>query len=114
MRPFDNPRDRLLIIVGLIAIVALVAGFRYLRARRANARLIGKLMDGDGLVSLTDTQSQEEVGILRERFEDALKILRETRIDTARGRSFLLDLPWYVDHRPARLWARPRSCATPG
>ena len=97
LEPLESPQNRAIIIAALFAAVILVVGIRYWRAHRANARLIGKLMDSDGLVPLTETKSAEEVEILRERFVDALKILRETRITTARGGSgFLLDLPWYV------------------
>jgi type VI secretion system protein ImpL len=50
----------------------------------------------DGQRRLTETQSEEEVTILRERFEDALKLLTETRFGRAEGGGFMLDLPWYI------------------
>ena len=94
--PLATPRSRALVIGSIVLVVILVIGVRYWRARRANARLIGKLMDSDSLVPLSETKSNEEVEFLRERFVDALKVLRETRISTAHGTGFLLDLPWYV------------------
>jgi type VI secretion system protein ImpL len=94
--PLAAADTRLLIIVGLFVVVIGVVLVRYWLARRANARMISKLMDSDGLMSLTETQSQEEVTILRERFEDALKLLKETRFQGAHGSGFLLDLPWYI------------------
>lgn len=96
MAPLAEAGTRLLIIIGMfVAIIGFVL-IRYWLARRANAKMISKLMESDGLASLTDTQSEEEVAILRERFEDALKLLKETRFESAHGNGFLLDLPWYI------------------
>ncbi len=94
--PLADADTRIWTIIGLFVLVVGIGLFRYWRARRANARMIGKLMDSDGLMSLTETQSEEEVGLLRERFEDALKLLKETRFGRAEGGGFMLDLPWYI------------------
>ena len=93
--PLGDEQARAWAIVALFGLVLLSAAARYWRARRANALMISKLMDSEGLISLTDTQSVEEVAILRERFEESLKLLRTTRLGGT-GSGLMLDLPWYI------------------
>ena len=94
--PLASEGARMGAIVAIVLLACAVSLFRYWRARRANARMISRLMDSGELMSLTETQSDEEVGLLRDRFENAMRILKTRQIDTPSGNGFLLDLPWYV------------------
>src|SRR6201989_339162 len=75
--PLAGEFNRAATIIGLLLTLLLITLVRYLLARRANQRMIKSLMDSEGLISTSDDRSQEEVELIRERFEDALKVLRE-------------------------------------
>ncbi|MCK9908475.1 type VI secretion system membrane subunit TssM [Microbacteriaceae bacterium K1510] len=95
-QPLASPFARSMAIAGLFAIVLIVTLTRYWLARRANRRVIKSLMDSEGLIATSDNRSQEEVELIRERFEDALKVLRDTVFPGKRGPSYLFELPWYI------------------
>ncbi|WP_454917987.1 type VI secretion system membrane subunit TssM [Xanthobacter sediminis] len=94
--PLAGAGSRVSVILGLFlfAIVALAAQI-YL-SRRANARAIKTLLDSDGLALLASEQSSDEVEIIRERFESAMRTLKEHAIGNQAGRNYMIQLPWYV------------------
>ncbi|WP_271553493.1 type VI secretion system membrane subunit TssM [Bradyrhizobium sp. CCBAU 45394] len=69
---------------------------RYWLARRANRRVIKSLMTSEGLVMASKNRGEEEIDLIRGRFEDALKVLRDTAFGGKRGPSYLFELPWYI------------------
>ncbi|MBH5372774.1 type VI secretion system membrane subunit TssM [Bradyrhizobium glycinis] len=69
---------------------------RYWLARRANRRVIKSLMTSEGLVMTSKNRGEEEIDLIRGRFEDALKVLRDTAFGGKRGPSYLFELPWYI------------------
>lgn len=85
-RPLEAAGPRVALIAalwGAAVVVALLAG---VRRRRANAALL------QGLASDAGSQAAaEEARVLRERFEQALALLKKLP-----GRRTLYDLPWYV------------------
>ena len=88
--------NRLLTIGGIVLLVVLFEGFKFWRARQANKKMIEGLVDSEELVSLTEVQSREELAVLKERFQDALGVLRETTVRGQRGDYYLYELPWYI------------------
>ncbi|MGY8683197.1 type VI secretion system membrane subunit TssM [Bradyrhizobium sp. UFLA05-153] len=95
-RPLDLPTVRASAIAGLLLVVVLVTLARYWLARRTNRRIIKSLMESEGLIGPADNSSQEEVELIRRRFEDALKVLRDAVFAGKRGPSYLFELPWYI------------------
>lgn len=93
--PLADQDTRTWVILALFGIVAAVAVFRYWRARRANALMVSKLLDTEGLVSVSESQTSEELAILRERFEQAFKILKTNHLGGSGG-GLMIDLPWYI------------------
>ncbi|MFK4532245.1 type VI secretion system protein ImpL [Bradyrhizobium ottawaense] len=69
---------------------------RYWLARRANRRVIKSLMASEGLVTTSKNRGEEEIDLIRGRFEGALKVLRNTVFAGKRGPSYLFELPWYI------------------
>ncbi|WP_445222763.1 type VI secretion system membrane subunit TssM (plasmid) [Bradyrhizobium sp. Pa8] len=95
-RPLDQLTVRATAIVSLFFVVVLVTLARYWLARRTNRRIIKSLMENEGLIAPADNSSQEELELIRRRFEDALKVLRKTVFAGKRGPSYLFELPWYI------------------
>ena len=91
-RPFESPLARLILILVLAAIWAGRKLLRYWRASRSEKEMV------DGIVAPASSpppdMSEEEVGVLRERFEQAIQTLRKSK--GKNGRVNLYELPWYV------------------
>lgn len=68
---------------------------RYRKARKANKELVENLASSEGLVSLTEARSQEEINLLAERFQRAMDLLGRHAVDR-RGGHFVYELPWYL------------------
>ncbi|MGV7215422.1 type VI secretion system membrane subunit TssM [Bradyrhizobium sp. UFLA05-112] len=92
----DQPTVRAGAIASLVLVVLLVTLARYWLARRTNRRIIKSIMESEGLIGPAGNSSQEEVELIRRRFEDALKVLRDTVFAGKRGPSYLFELPWYI------------------
>lgn len=95
-RPLADEMSRIVAIAAVLLTAILTVLIRYWLARRANQRMIKSLMDSDSLVATSDDRSQEEIELIRERFENALKVLRETVFTGKRGSGYLFELPWYI------------------
>lgn len=82
------------VAIALMVLAFVVHHFRkLLRANQASKGMV------DGLVEVEAAEpdrSAEEVGQLRERFEEAVQMLRKTKGKGARGKLSLYDLPWYI------------------
>ncbi|MET4331792.1 type VI secretion system protein ImpL [Bradyrhizobium sp. i1.15.2] len=94
--PFGSVTVRAATIACIFLAVVVIIFVRYYLARRANRRVIKSLMESEGLVTTSKTRSQEEVELIRTRFEDALKVLRDKVFAGKSGPSYLFELPWYV------------------
>ena len=95
-QPLVDPFVRAGTIFGIYAVILAVTLLRYWLARRNNQRMIQSLMENESLVSVSDNLSGEEVALIRERFEDALRVLRETMFQGKHGNGYLFELPWYI------------------
>ncbi|MDR3496374.1 MAG: type VI secretion system membrane subunit TssM [Ancalomicrobiaceae bacterium] len=96
-RPLEAASTRLAVVIAIFVVTFLTNFIRRYMAHRANQRMIRSLLDQNALGSLAGEADDAEVEILRERFEQALKLLRETQTGDARGgRRYLSELPWYV------------------
>ena len=99
--PLESTRARWIAIALLLATSALVLAYRQLRARAQNARLLRSLF-GQGEART----EAAEVQLLRQRLDEALKVLRTSQLgQSGKGLSRLLalgqqrqlyQLPWYV------------------
>lgn len=94
--PLAGVGARLAVIAALFAAALISLVLRIWLSRRANARAIKTLLDSDGLALLASEQSSDELEIIRERYESAMRILRENAIGHEAGRNYMIQLPWYV------------------
>lgn len=93
--PLASPVVRLLVILVLVLIWGLNNLRIQMQANRAD-REMAAAASGDSPAASAEApgQSAEEVATLKERFEEALAILRKS--DGKRGGRSLYELPWYV------------------
>nr|WP_274617458.1 type VI secretion system membrane subunit TssM [Bradyrhizobium oropedii] len=83
--------------IGCLSLTVLVIILvRYWLAHRANRRVIKSLMASEALITTSKNRGEEEIDLIRGRFEDALKVLRDTVFAGKRGPSYLFELPWYI------------------
>lgn len=103
--PLEEAWVRLLLI-GLFILIYLGRRlWRWYRTRRASQRLVDGLTKGPAAAA-GPTQSQQEIQLLAERFEEAMTKLRQLRLSSNAGglkgllarsrRQYLYELPWYV------------------
>ena len=105
-RPFESETVRWIqiAIIGLSPVAR--AGWRFVKARRANAALTTGLLQPPAADARPDATA-EEAAHLRQRFEEALGLLRKLRFGTERpslwarigalgSQQHLYNLPWYA------------------
>jgi type VI secretion system protein ImpL len=90
--PFESPRGRLIAMALLVAVWILAWGARAGVARLVNVRFVSGVA-GQGAAT---SAGSAELAVLRERFEQALAILRQARMKGAGGRHWVYQLPWYM------------------
>ncbi len=91
-RPLVPVSARIATIGGLVALLVSLELFRYWRIRRLNRRMIETLTNSQSLASMAESADDDEIEVLRQRFEDAMAALKETSVS---GRQ-MYDLPWYL------------------
>lgn len=95
-RPLATPFARLLLILILVVIWGAHNLWLQVRSRRANARMIDDIGQGDDRGEALAQQSAEEAATLRERFNEAMTVLKQTQVRGAGGRHYVYELPWYI------------------
>ncbi|HZF29689.1 MAG TPA: type VI secretion system membrane subunit TssM [Gammaproteobacteria bacterium] len=90
-RPLESPAARGIVIMALVLAWVLNLVRLLLKANKANKGMAEGLVDAK---SAGPDRSQEEVGALKQRFEQALEVLKKSK--GKKGRLSLYDLPWYI------------------
>jgi type VI secretion system protein ImpL len=90
--PLEAARARWIAMIALVAAWALVWGLRLGAARLVNLRFMSGVA-GQGQAA---SAGSAELAVLRERFEQALAILRQARMKGVNGRQWVYQLPWYM------------------
>src|SRR5262245_8327793 len=69
-----------------------------IRASRRNSEMIAKVAEAapGRALSAADRVAADEMGLLRQRLEDALLQLRKSQASTNKKRQYLYELPWYI------------------
>jgi type VI secretion system protein ImpL len=94
--PLEGVSSRVALIGGIFVILIVVTLVRHWIAWRANRRMIASLLESDALSAITDNRSSDESDLIHERFDAAMRALRET-IDSGGGKqAHLTELPWYI------------------
>ncbi|SAK50050.1 type VI secretion system membrane subunit TssM [Caballeronia ptereochthonis] len=88
--PLEMPRGRWIAMAALVAAWALAWGVRLGAARLVNLRFMS------GVAGQAAPAGGAELAVLRERFDQALAILRQARMKGVNGRQWVYQLPWYM------------------
>src|SRR5215468_11857146 len=75
--PFESVFNRIVAIACLFGFAFLIALLRFWLARRANQRMIASLLASEQMAAISDSRDSEELEIIRERFQSALKVLKD-------------------------------------
>ena len=94
-RPLATVGARVGLIVLILVLWAAWEGFKYYRAWRANKAMLNAI---SGAEADSAAMSQREVAELKQRFDQAMTVLRKARFDDkgGGGRNYLYQLPWYM------------------
>ncbi|WP_418316679.1 type VI secretion system membrane subunit TssM [Piscinibacter sakaiensis] len=94
-RPLESAAARIGLILFIIFCFALWEGIKYYRAWRANKQMLNAI---SGSEAETAAMSQREVAELKQRFDQAMSVLRKARFNdkAGGGRNYLYQLPWYM------------------
>ncbi|MDD5037327.1 MAG: type VI secretion system membrane subunit TssM, partial [Methylococcaceae bacterium] len=95
LEPLESQWARGLTIVTMGVIWLIYRLVIQILAGRKDRRLMNELAGGTGQ-SAEQEASAEEVDTLRQGFEQAMQVLRESRAKGKRGQLWLYELPWYV------------------
>jgi len=91
-RPFDSVLSRVLVIALLFLLLLLRLVWRVFKRKRSNAALVDGMAKGP-------SAADREVGMLNERFTQALDVLKKAPSGSRgvfKGGAFLYELPWYI------------------
>ena len=107
-RPLESVNARLIAIALPMLIVLLRSGWRAWKARSTQRKLMDSLLTRAPSVPAAPSVAEAEVATLTQRFEEAIKTLRQVRLNAAgtrpglrdwlaiSNRQYLYQLPWYV------------------
>ena len=106
-RPFESETVRWIQIAIIVLSPAARAGWRFVKAKRANAALTDGLLRGPASAQTRPDVGAEEAAQLRQRFEEALGLLKKLRFGAERpslwariralgSQQQLYNLPWYA------------------
>ncbi|NNF16548.1 MAG: type VI secretion system membrane subunit TssM [Gammaproteobacteria bacterium] len=88
---FMEPENRRLILIGAIAVLMIArALWKKFRSDKANTGIVDGIVESEA--PETPDEGEEEVGLLKERFEDAVKLLKKS----GDGKTSLYEMPWYI------------------
>lgn len=90
--PLASVTARVATIVGLILLLVALEMLRHWRVRRLNRKMIENLTASQSLTAMTDGTADDELEMLRHRFEEAMAALKDGSV----GKHQLYDLPWYL------------------
>jgi type VI secretion system protein ImpL len=96
IEPLASVTSRL-IAIGVIVLLWIANQIRRLLvARKKNQQMLESVVGQKGQQSTTSQESAEEVQILGQRLDEAIHILKESKLGGKQNRQYLYQLPWYM------------------
>ena len=95
--PLSEELHRWFLMGGILLCWLATRCWAYFKANKENRQIIAAMADADvpGL-SVDEQASEDEVNTLQGRLEEALGVLKETRLGSGPDKQFLYQLPWYI------------------
>ncbi|MGU7775887.1 type VI secretion system membrane subunit TssM [Burkholderia sp. MR1-5-21] len=94
--PFATSGSRWAVIAILFVLWALYWGVRWLAARLANVRFTRVVAEGAAEPAPGKKESEADLATLKQRFDEAMAILRKDRVKGRFGSQYVYQLPWYM------------------
>ena len=92
-KPLASAASRLILIVAVVVVWGGIKFFRHYRAQRANRAMAEDLVSAQ---QTAQAAGSEEIAALKEHFEAAVAVLKQSRVKGTFGNQFLYELPWYI------------------
>ena len=99
MRPLESDLVRFIVILVILVIWGVANIISLLRAKKANDQLvqgIAQTSSADVKSAELEAAKKEEIGVLKERLDDALALLKRAKLGKGSSRQSLYQLPWYI------------------
>ncbi|MES9812850.1 MAG: type VI secretion system membrane subunit TssM [Candidatus Thiodiazotropha sp.] len=96
VEPLGSAIARLIAILLLMLIWVGMELRRFLTARKKNQQMLESVVGQKDQPQSFMRESDEEVEILGQRLDDAIRILKESKVGGKNNRQFLYQLPWYM------------------
>src|SRR5262249_35301542 len=103
VRPLDSEIIRLIVVLVILVVWGIWNIISLLRAKKSNDQLVQGITQAsaaDAQAADLDAAKKEEVGILKERLEDALARLNRAKLGKGSKRQQLYTRPWDSLRRP--------------
>ncbi|WP_207000312.1 type VI secretion system membrane subunit TssM [Trinickia mobilis] len=94
--PLESSGSRWAVILVLVLLWALYWSVRWLVARLANVKFTRVVAEGDAKPEPRKQESDVDIATLKQRFEEAMAILRKSRVKGRFGSQYVYQLPWYM------------------
>ncbi len=95
--PLESESNRWSLMALVLLFWTLIQLRGYFKAKKHNSQVMAAMVDQTELTASPDEQaSRDEINTLKNRMEEALGVLKKTRLGGGSDRQFLYQLPWYV------------------
>lgn len=96
MEPLGSVIGRLIAILLVLLLWLGMELRRFLTARKKNQQMLESVVGQKDQPQIHARESDEEVAILSQRLDEAIRILKESKVGGKQDRQFLYQLPWYM------------------
>jgi type VI secretion system protein ImpL len=99
VRPLDSEVVRLIVVLVILVIWGLWNIIALLRTKKTNEQLVQGIAQksaADAEAADLEAAKKEEVGVIRERLDDAVAMLKRAKLGKGSNRQYLYQLPWYI------------------
>ncbi len=99
VRPLESEIVRLIVVLVILVVWGIWNIISLLRAKKANDQLvqgISQASAADAPAADLEAAKKEEIGVLEERLQDALALLKRAKLGKGSNRQYLYQLPWYI------------------
>ncbi|MGE0119201.1 MAG: type VI secretion system membrane subunit TssM [Dongiaceae bacterium] len=99
VRPLESEIVRLIIVLVILVVWGIANIVSLLRAKKTNDQLVQGITQtsaADAQAADLEAAKKEEIGVLKERLEDAMALLKRAKIGKGSNRQYLYQLPWYI------------------
>ena len=95
--PLEAEANRWYLLGSILLFWIATRCWSYFKAKKENNQLMAAMAGADDSgLSIDEQASQDEVEALQNRLDEALGVLKDTRLGSGANKQFLYQLPWYI------------------